>query len=41
MVPKELIKNVSGVIRQVMPVPRRLDDYTEAELAEFPKLFDW
>ncbi|THD26148.1 putative 50s ribosomal protein L13 [Fasciola hepatica] len=40
-VPKELISNISGVIRQVMPVPKRLDEYTQAELNEFPKLFDW
>ncbi|VDP88099.1 unnamed protein product [Echinostoma caproni] len=40
-VPKELLDNLSGVIRQVMPVPKRLDEYTQAELDEFPKLFDW
>ncbi|KAL7064729.1 hypothetical protein AAHC03_04630 [Spirometra sp. Aus1] len=40
-VPEELLKNVSGVIRQVMPVPKRLDSYTAEEIENYPKLFDW
>ncbi|KAL3318436.1 54S ribosomal protein L13 [Cichlidogyrus casuarinus] len=40
-VPLRLIENVSGVIRQVMPVPKRLDEYSKEELDAFPKLFDW
>ncbi|VDK45983.1 unnamed protein product [Taenia asiatica] len=39
--PKELIKNVSGVIRQVLPVPRRLEAYSVEEINAYPKLFDW
>ncbi|KAH8875897.1 39S ribosomal protein L13, mitochondrial [Schistosoma japonicum] len=40
-VPKDIIANVSGVIPQVMRVPKRLDEYSPSELKEFPKLFDW
>ncbi|VDL60271.1 unnamed protein product [Hymenolepis diminuta] len=40
-VPEDLMRNVSGVIRQVMPVPKRLDEYTTEEIEAFPKLFDW
>uniref|UniRef100_A0A915EV86 39S ribosomal protein L13 n=1 Tax=Echinococcus canadensis TaxID=519352 RepID=A0A915EV86_9CEST len=39
--PEELIKNVSGVIRQVLPVPRRLEAYSTEEIEAYPKLFDW
>lgn len=39
--PKDLIKNVSGVIRQVLPVPRRLEAYSVEEIRAYPKLFDW
>ncbi|CAH8527837.1 unnamed protein product [Heterobilharzia americana] len=40
-VPKDIIANISGVIPQVMKVPKRLDEYSSEELDEFPKLFDW
>ncbi|KAL5110827.1 39S ribosomal protein L13 mitochondrial [Taenia crassiceps] len=40
-IPKDLIKNVSGVIRQVLPTPRRLDAYSVEEIKTYPKLFDW
>ncbi|VDM35626.1 unnamed protein product [Hydatigera taeniaeformis] len=39
--PKDLINNVSGVIRQVLPVPRRLEAYSPEEIEAYPKLFDW
>ncbi|CAH8848667.1 unnamed protein product [Trichobilharzia szidati] len=40
-VPKDIIANVSGVIPQVMKVPKSLNEYSPEELDEFPKLFDW
>ncbi|CAL8076841.1 unnamed protein product [Calicophoron daubneyi] len=40
-IPKEILGNISGVIRRVMPIPKRLDEYTADELASYPKLFDW
>ncbi|KER24263.1 hypothetical protein T265_08055 [Opisthorchis viverrini] len=40
-IPEDIFGNISGVIRRVMPVPKRLDQYSQEELQEFPKLFDW
>lgn len=35
------MENVTDVIRQIQVVPKTLEDYTEEELKEFPKIFDW
>ncbi|KAF8563210.1 hypothetical protein P879_10139 [Paragonimus westermani] len=40
-VPDEIVGNLSGVLKRVMPVPKRLDEYSQEELDDFPKLFDW
>ncbi|XP_018324022.1 39S ribosomal protein L13, mitochondrial [Agrilus planipennis] len=40
-VPDEVMKNISNQIRQIRPVPKRLDHYTEDEVKEFPKLIDY
>lgn len=40
-VPDEILKNVTGQIRQVQAIPKRLDEYTAEERAEFPRLFEW
>jgi len=40
-VPAELLENVTNQISPVRPVPKRLDQYTEEEKQEFPKLFDY
>ncbi|KAL8598667.1 hypothetical protein ACOMHN_013550 [Nucella lapillus] len=40
-VPEEVMANVSDQIRQVQAIPKRLDQYTEEEIEQFPKLFDW
>lgn len=40
-VPEEIMSNISGQLRQVMPVPKKITDYTPQEIAAFPKLFDW
>lgn len=39
--PEDLLKNISNCIRQPMLAPKRLDEYTEEERKNFPKLFDW
>lgn len=40
-VPQELMANVSNQIRQLRPVPIRLDHYTEQEVKEYPKITDY
>jgi large subunit ribosomal protein L13 len=37
----ELMKNVSNQIRQIRPVPKRLDHISEDERKKFPKLIDY
>ncbi|XP_018015909.1 39S ribosomal protein L13, mitochondrial [Hyalella azteca] len=40
-VPEEILRNVSAQLRQMRAVPKRLDHYTEDEVKNFPKLFEW
>lgn len=40
-VPNELLANVSNQIRQLRPVPKRLDHYSEEEVQTAPKLIDF
>ena len=40
-VPEEIMKNVTSQIPQVKPVPKKLSDYTEEEVQNFPKVFDY
>lgn len=40
-VPEDLMKNVSSQIRQLRPVPKRLDHYSEEEVHTYPKLIDY
>lgn len=40
-VPEALLQNVSNQIRQLRPVPKRLDHYKEDEVKEFPKIIDY
>lgn len=40
-IPEDILKNVSNCIRQPMLAPKRLDEYSEEEKKNFPKLFDW
>lgn len=40
-VPEKLLKNVSNQIRQLRPVPKRLDHYDEEEVKKFPKIIDY
>lgn len=40
-IPNELLANVSNQIRQLRPVPKRLDHYSEEERNACPKIFDY
>ena len=40
-IPEDILKNITGQIRQIMPVPRRLDEFSPEERAQFPRLFEW
>lgn len=40
-IPEEIKKNISGQIRPLRPVPKRLQEYNEEEIRTFPKLFDY
>lgn len=39
-VPPNLLKNVSNQIKQIRPTPKGLDQYSEKEIKEFPKIID-
>jgi large subunit ribosomal protein L13 len=39
-VPEDIMANVTNQIRQLRPVPKRVEEYSEEELSKFPKLFD-
>lgn len=40
-IPPDIKERISAQIRQTRPVPRKLQDISQKELAEFPKLFDY
>ncbi|KAK7071458.1 54S ribosomal protein L13 [Halocaridina rubra] len=40
-VPNSILENLSGQIRQLRAVPKRLDHYTDEEIKSFPRIFDW
>ncbi|CAG2163025.1 unnamed protein product [Oppiella nova] len=40
-VPKHILQNVSDQIRQLRPLSKRVDEFTEEEVKEFPKIFDY
>jgi ribosomal protein L13 len=40
-VPKEMLENVTNQIRQLRPVPQRLDLIDESIVSTFPKIFDY
>jgi len=39
-VPENMLGNVSGQIRQVMAVSKKLEDYSQEEIDNFPRLFE-
>lgn len=40
-VPENILQNVSDQIQQLKIVPKKLEDYSEEELKNFPKIFEW
>lgn len=40
-IPEEIRPNISGQIRPLRPVPKRLTEYTEEEINTYPKVFDY
>ncbi|XP_013403021.1 39S ribosomal protein L13, mitochondrial [Lingula anatina] len=40
-VPPDILKNVTDQLYPILSIPKRLDQYTEEEVRNFPKLFDW
>lgn len=40
-IPEEIKKNISGQIRPLKAVPKRLQEYSDEEIKNFPKLFDY
>lgn len=40
-VPEDILKNITGQIHQVMPVPKQLNEYSKEDREKFPRLFDW
>ena len=38
--PEDLMRNVTAQIPQLRPVPKTLEDYTEEEKANFPRVFE-
>lgn len=40
-IPEEIKKNISGQIRPLRQVPKRLQEYSNEEIKSFPKLFDY
>lgn len=40
-VPEDLLKNVSNQIKQLRPIPKRLDHYKEEEVKEYPQIIDY
>lgn len=41
VIPEHIKEKITGQIRQLRPVPRRLNDIANEELDNFPKLFDY
>ena len=39
--PETILQNVTDQIYPQMPVPKRLEDYSEEEIKNFPGLFEW
>lgn len=40
-VPEDIMRNITNQIRPLKIVPRTLDTYTEEEIKNFPKVFDY
>ncbi|KAH9523630.1 54S ribosomal protein L13 [Bulinus truncatus] len=40
-VPEDILENITGQIRQIQVVPKKLSDYTQEEIDNFPRLFEF
>ncbi|XP_044735180.1 39S ribosomal protein L13, mitochondrial [Chrysoperla carnea] len=40
-VPTDILENISNQLRQLRPVPKRLDKYSPDEVEKFPKIMNW
>lgn len=40
-IPEEIKQNITNQIRQLRPVPERLDKYTEQDIEKFPKIMEY
>ncbi|KAL0278994.1 UNVERIFIED_CONTAM: hypothetical protein PYX00_000647 [Menopon gallinae] len=40
-VPEQILNNVTNQIRQLRKVPRKIESYSEKEIYEYPKLFEF
>lgn len=40
-VPEKIMQNITNQIRQLRPVPKRLDHYAPEEVQQFPKVMDY
>jgi large subunit ribosomal protein L13 len=40
-VPEKIMQNITNQIRQLRPVPKRLDHFAPEEVHSFPKVMDW
>ncbi|KFM79358.1 39S ribosomal protein L13, mitochondrial, partial [Stegodyphus mimosarum] len=40
-IPDEIKENICSQIRQLRPAPKRLNEYSQEELDQYPKLFEW
>lgn len=40
-IPDELLANISNQLRQARPVPKRIDEYDEETIKNFPKIMDY
>ena len=40
-IPEDIKLNISGQIRPITPVPKRLQEYSQEEINAYPKVFDY
>lgn len=40
-IPDEILANISNQLRQARPVPKRIDEYDEETIKNFPKIMDY
>lgn len=40
-IPEEILKNISHQIKQARPVPKRIDEYDQETIDNFPKIMDY